>query len=202
MVGVTANLGDTTTFSATSRSEVPSAYFTRRIRAPLRRAQLDWIATAERPLALVPKSPSYNAAQYRGLRFERRVTEAIAERYGAGWLPQPVFRFLTAGYSSRAVPDGILYSPEEILVVEIKYNYRREDLGQLEEFYLPIVRKAFPRHFVGGLFACQNLLEPQGLKSFQVLSGSGDLDTLRARRFTQYLLIGKGVVPLRRGRYC
>lgn len=195
VVRVTANLGDTPAF--------PSAYFTRRIRAPLRRSLLDWVATSERPSYTISIGGK-TGAQYRGLLFEQKVTAAFAEMYGGGWLPQPVFRFCTTGYSSRAIPDGILVggarSAPEILVVEIKYNFRREDLGQLEGFYLPVVRRAFPAHSVGGLIACRNILEPEGLQDFQILYDCADLSGLRVRRFTQYLLVGRGSSPLQRAR--
>lgn len=167
----------------------PGVYFTRRLRAPPRAAHIDWPATAERPTS-VPLG-KMSGAQYRGMLFERKVTEAFSVRYENGWLPQAVFRFATARESGKAIPDGLLYSRSEILVVEIKYNFRREDLGQLEDFYLPIVRCAFPAHAVSGLIVCKNLLEYGAAKPHQLLYDRCGLESLRVRRFTQYLLVGR-----------
>lgn len=192
VVSCVANLGD---IPVRPSRRIPSAgYFTRRLRAPPTDAYIDWLDTAARPIAAAfgRQGAKSTDAQYRGLLFERKATEALARRYGNQWLPQAVFRFRTSREIGKAIPDGILFAPNEIIVFEMKYNFRRADLGQLEDFYLPIVKCAFPTHAVSGLIVCRNLLEYSGIRGHQVLYDRCGLESLRARRFTQFLIVGRG----------
>lgn len=191
VVSCVANLGDISTVPS---RRIPSAgYFTRRLRAPPTDAYLDWLDTAERPIVTPngKQSGKGTDAQYRGLLFERKATDALGVRYGNQWLPQAVFRFRTPREIGKAIPDGILFSAKEIIVVEMKFNFRRADLGQLEDFYLPIVKCAFPTHAVSGLIVCKNLLEYNGIRGHQVLYDRCGLESLRVRRFTQFLIVGR-----------
>lgn len=187
VVSCVADLGDTTP----PVGRKPHGYFRRRLSGSVREALLDWPATAERPLSVVGKLRRSDA-QHRGLLFEKKVSDALGVRYGNVWFPQPVFYFRTAREAGRAIPDGILYSPQEIIVVETKFNFRRDDLPQLEEFYLPIVKCAFPAHAVSGLLVCKNLLEYGGIRPYQLLYDRCGLESLRVRRFTQFLIVGRG----------
>lgn len=184
MVGVTANLGES---SLSSRAFAGGVYFARRHLVPPERAWLDWPATAKPR----PAPREVTVAQRRGLRFEQKVTAAFGARYGSGWLPQPCFGFSARHEVSRAIPDGLLFSRQEIIAIEIKYNFRREALAQLEDFYLPIVRLAFPRHVVSGMVVCRNILDPLSeAERRRMLYDVCDLTGLRARTYTQLLLVG------------
>lgn len=91
-----------------------------------------------------------NQAARMGLRFEKKVVEALCQRYSTSFATGVPFSFMEvsrAGSYSRpstAIPDGLLLGPDgrSLCIVEIKLRHTGDAWFQLNQFYLPIVRAA------------------------------------------------------------
>lgn len=80
-----------------------------------------------------------------GVRFEKRVVEALEEKHSA-FLPSPVFTFSTK-YSPKAtcIPDGLLFTRDEIIIFEVKLRHTIDAWYQLQQLYAPVVKRVFRR---------------------------------------------------------
>jgi hypothetical protein len=111
-------------------------------------AQVEWASQAP-PLnapSLPGRSASSSAATKRGLRYEAKVTQALYEQWPRNFISQLPLSFRTNSKRGRAIPDGLLLSPDgsSICVIEIKTAHTVAAWWQLENFYAPIAREAFP----------------------------------------------------------
>ncbi len=99
----------------------------------------------------MPKPKS--AAARMGLRFEAKVLAELSRRYPRTFCSGVPFSFtelsVNGTYSrpSTAIPDGLLLAPNSraLCIVEIKLRHTGDAWHQLNRFYLPILRKCFPR---------------------------------------------------------
>lgn len=101
-------------------------------------------------------SKGSNASARRGLRFEAKVCKSFSATYGSRFISQLPFFFqeemtreLKRGQRGKAIPDGLLFSPDwkELCIVEVKLRHSFDAWAQTHKFYKPIVDKAF-----GGAF--------------------------------------------------
>jgi hypothetical protein len=80
-----------------------------------------------------------------GLRFEGKVLDGLSSRFGERFSTGVPISFQEfGGKPGYAIPDGMLLSPcgKQLLVVEIKLRHLGDAYYQLNEFYLPILRRA------------------------------------------------------------
>ena len=86
-----------------------------------------------------------SAAQQAGLRFERKINARLEEKLGNKWNYQPRLAFRDGRGEKRVcIPDGIIIAPEYSIVVEIKISHMAEAWWQLNELYLPVLKKLNP----------------------------------------------------------
>lgn len=105
------------------------------------------------PRQLAPTS----AAAKKGLRFEAKVHGFLQQTYADRFIRSLPFGFSPyAGKPGRAIPDGLLFSGDwrSVCVVEIKLRHTADAWHQLNQFYLPIVRRAWAGIRVSGLEVC------------------------------------------------
>lgn len=168
--------------SSASRSALcagltPPVYFRRSI-SRIVHAYPEWTAWDLK----LPRAKS--AAAKAGTRFEKTVLAALAAQLKGGashnpaddnevspqtcdlqsmptLLPGPVFAFTGVENgrmrSGRAIPDFILidFSLSWILIGEVKLRHSADAWYQLNNFYIPIVRRALPGFYVSGLEICK-----------------------------------------------
>jgi hypothetical protein len=96
----------------------------------------------------VPRSAKpRQAAAKLGLRFESKVLKSLKAQFGSRFGSHIYFSFTSLTEPGRfAIPDGLLLSScrTTLLVTEIKLSHSGDAFHQLNNFYLPIVRKALP----------------------------------------------------------
>lgn len=120
-------------------------------------AEPDWLAAKRGP-----RKPAKKA----GLAFERALglvltrTIAAAPQLGASLSHGQWLTFGTLARTSWCQPDFLLFSREEVLIIECKLSFIPEGLEQLQR-YAPVVEAAFGRRAVLGL-ACKNLRPSAG----------------------------------------
>lgn len=82
-------------------------------------------------------------ARRQGIRYERRVVEALSRDF-AEFRAAPAIRFVDKLGARVAVPDGLLVTPSRIYVIEIKLQHTTDAWWQLRRLYAPIVARLFP----------------------------------------------------------
>ena len=131
------------------RDPVVHSYFKREVGA---------LAGAHAQFGQVLKQPaSTSPTAQRGIRFEKKVLGFLTSTFGIRFSPGLPFAFQElCGKHGRAVPDGLLFSPDwrSVTVIEVKLRHTGDAWFQLNKFYLPIVRRAFPALQVSGLEIC------------------------------------------------
>lgn len=155
MTQLLAGVGDWTGARSSAVPEkISHPYFRRELRNALRRATPAFGSS-------LPASKGSNPAARRGLRFEAKVTGALAAAYGSRFISQLPFFFeeemgadLRPGQRGKAVLDGLLFSPDwrAACLIEIKLRHSGDAWWQLNRFYRPIVDRAF-----GGAFELHHL---------------------------------------------
>jgi hypothetical protein len=74
---------------------------------------------------------------------------ALIEKFGfLRYIPGQWFQYELANKRMKfCQTDGLLFTPEQrkVLIVEFKYKHTVNAYRQLEEKYVPVVRKLFPR---------------------------------------------------------
>lgn len=86
-------------------------------------------------------------ARAAGLRYEAKVIKKLEERYDNFW---PHLQFSFDGSASRgtAIPDGLFFFPNRLVILEIKLKHSADAWHQLTQLYLPIVQASFPRKHI------------------------------------------------------
>ena len=83
-----------------------------------------------------------------GWLYEQEVSWNLYEEYGfERYLPGQWFKFQR--YNGRleyCQTDGLLFTPEQfrLLIVEVKYKHTPDAYWQLEDKYVPVLRRMFP----------------------------------------------------------
>lgn len=100
------------------------------------------------PSALLPPTRSLQSKQ--GLRYQRRVTRALAAFAAAHdyeFEAEPWFTFRDDAGEGLAVPDALLLSADGAyaLAVEVKWTYTPAAFTKLALLYAPLVAKALAR---------------------------------------------------------
>lgn len=89
----------------------------------------------------VPKKGSKG----QGIRFEKKVNQKLVEEY-PGYVPSLPLAFAVSGSGKKmAIPDGVLVTEKEIVVVEIKLRHCAEAWHQLRRLYFPLIEAATGR---------------------------------------------------------
>lgn len=83
----------------------------------------------------------------RGQLYEARVHEALGERFGDWYLPNPWLQFWQAD-SLRdrwCQVDGLIFLPEilQVIIVEVKLHHTAQAWWQLERLYRPVLETIF-----------------------------------------------------------
>jgi hypothetical protein len=100
-----------------------------------------------------------SVAQRNGLRFEKKVKEALL----AGWRCGEWFSYVGEGEGalrkagrSYCQVDAYLLEPERIRVVEIKVRWCVEAIHQLRNLYVPVLSSLWPDRPVESLVICRH----------------------------------------------
>lgn len=88
-----------------------------------------------------PRSSGNTAAQKAGLRYEKKVHEALADTYSSAFHPHPSISFRDRSGPRLAVPDGLLRIGDSVAIVEIKYSHCELAWWQLRKLYEPLVQR-------------------------------------------------------------
>jgi len=89
-------------------------------------------------------------ARIAGLKYERGFLEYLRKK----WSPvtiHPHIHFRDDGAYRTAIPDGIAFTPNGVVVFEVKSQHMPEAWWQLEKLYMPIISAAFPDTEVRGI---------------------------------------------------
>jgi hypothetical protein len=100
-------------------------------------------------LNLTQINPGSSHAQRRGLRYEQQVLDALEAAFGDGFMPNPWLWFRGSGGCRRCQPDGIVFLPDRIAIVEVKLSHTPYAWWQLSKLYAPVVRRMFNRRPIG-----------------------------------------------------
>lgn len=83
-----------------------------------------------------------------GLRYEKEVHKHFLEEFGFTYIPSPWFQYTTKAAPKQlryAQPDALLIQLKLglITIVEVKYSHCSGSYFQLQEMYLPLMKKFF-----------------------------------------------------------
>jgi len=141
----------------------------------------------ERPSNIPVSQP--RGAKAAGLRYERALARMLPGATHGQW-----WEFWDANGRGVCQTDLFLTVGDAVVVVEVKYTWTLVGHGQLENLYLPVLRKATGREVIG-LVACKKLV-PEVLGVAQV---SGNfVEALEAARSARSVLHVVDPKPLRR----
>lgn len=104
---------------------------------------LDWAHPMYGYRHLEPSS-RVRGAKRAGVLFESRVNEALTAKYDE-YLSGLGFTFSDRGERGICIPDGILYSHDRIIVVEVKLRHCIDAWHHLRRLYAPVVSLAYRR---------------------------------------------------------
>jgi hypothetical protein len=91
-----------------------------------------------------------------GLDYERRVHDVLAAIYTVGYTPSPIIRYRVRDSRRAAIPDGILWLKDEIIVIEVKLAHTELVWEQLVLRYAALVRVLEPRRRVRTVEICRS----------------------------------------------
>lgn len=100
-----------------------------------------------------------NELQRNGLRYQKRVTQALAaicSRRGAKFFPEPWFEFSDSNGRGQIAPDAIIIFGDQIIVIEVKTTYVPIAITKLEGLYVPLVTLTTSGRLYG-LVICKNI---------------------------------------------
>lgn len=128
-------------------------YFTRKAEG-VSEARVDWLGVPP----FVPRRLSRkSSAKAAGLRYERKIQSRLSKDHQL-FLPHLVFAFHSSYGRERCIPDGVAIStrdPSLLTIIEIKLRHTEDAWYQLNDLYLPVVRKALPNHKIQLLEICK-----------------------------------------------
>lgn len=138
-------VGDWTGMRAQGPGSVSHPYFRRSLKAPLLSASVSFGSSQT-------TSKGSNPSARRGLRFEAKVLHVFSALLGNRFTSQLPFFFqeemggdFKRGQRGKIILDGLVISPDraQVGIVEVKLRHSGEAWYQTNEFYKPIVQKAF-----------------------------------------------------------
>lgn len=88
-----------------------------------------------------PRSRGNTAAQKAGLKYEKKICEALSKDFGPAFVAQPSISFSDASGLRIAIPDGLIRLGNAVGIVEIKYSHTALAWWQLRQLYEPLVRQ-------------------------------------------------------------
>jgi len=163
MVALQEKVGDWTGMRAQGPGSVSHPYFRRSLKAPLLSASVSFGSS-------LTTSKGSNASARRGLRFEAKVLSLFSATLGRRFVSQLPFFFqeemgldLKRGQRGKIILDGLLISPDakQIAIIEVKLRHSGEAWYQTNQFYKPIVEKAFGRAFETRVLEVVQLYDPR-----------------------------------------
>jgi hypothetical protein len=91
-----------------------------------------------------------------GLMYERRVLDVLSAIYGEHFRASPAIEYVRRGKRRLAIPDGLLYFEDHLVVVEVKLAHTELVWDQLIERYRPLVRLLHPHLKVRTVEICRS----------------------------------------------
>jgi hypothetical protein len=91
-----------------------------------------------------------------GLMYERRVLDVLSAIYGEHFKVSPAIEYVRRGKRRLAIPDGLLYFEDHLVVVEVKLAHTELVWDQLIERYRPLVRLLHPHLRVRTVEICRS----------------------------------------------
>jgi hypothetical protein len=91
-----------------------------------------------------------------GLLYERRVLDVLSAIYGERFRESPVIAYRTRGRRHLAIPDGILYLNDAVLILEVKLGHTELVWPQLMDKYRPLVSVLHPDLRVRTVEVCRS----------------------------------------------
>lgn len=88
-----------------------------------------------------PKSSGTTAAQKAGLRYEKRVVEALVDRFGPALWTQKAISFSDNSGLRAAIPDALIRMGDDLAIVEVKYSHCELAWWQLRKLYEPLLQR-------------------------------------------------------------
>jgi len=88
--------------------------------------------------------------------YERRVLDVLSAIYGEHFRPSPAIEYVRRGKRRLAIPDGLLYFDDHLVVVEVKLAHTELVWDQLIERYRPLVRLLHPHLKVRTVEICRS----------------------------------------------
>jgi len=130
--------------SLKGRGERPSgklshlSYFKRHLRSELLYARPS-------PFTHLPHFRPRKPGPKAGLAYEAKILQAISSSYKSSFLSHLCFTFDEGKGKKCAIPDGLLFSHDwkECCIIEVKIRHTADAYHQLNDFYVPIVHRAF-----------------------------------------------------------
>lgn len=105
---------------------------------------------------LAPPQAARRGVKRLGLAYERRVLDVFSSIYGGAFLASPVIYYHRLGERKRAIPDGLLYLDDMVVIVEVKLAHTEMVWDQLIERYRPLVKILHPTLIVRTVEVCRS----------------------------------------------
>ncbi len=106
-----------------------------------------WARLIDAAPPFIGRSRARSGAQMQGIRYERRVHEALSKLYGPGYLPSQWLMFKPQGSMTPrwCQVDALLVDPlkGKVTIIEVKYSHTPTAWWQLYALYLPVVSAIF-----------------------------------------------------------
>ena len=103
-----------------------------------------------------PPSPRARGVKRLGLEYEQRVADVLSAIYADAWHRSPVIRYSRGGHAALAIPDGLLYLPGCVIVLEVKLAHTELVWSQLMDRYRPLVAQLYPGRNVRTVEVCRS----------------------------------------------
>jgi hypothetical protein len=105
--------------------------------------KLDWAHPMYGYTHLAPSS-RVRGAKRAGVLFENKVNDALTAKHSE-YLSGLGFTFSDNGVRGICIPDGVLYDPGRLVIVEIKLRHCIDAWHHLRRLYAPVVSLAYQR---------------------------------------------------------
>lgn len=84
----------------------------------------------------------------KGVKYEERAQEYLADLYGDAYVPSPWFQYQNADEDKARYcqPDGLLFESrlQKVVIVEVKLRHTSKAWWQLRRKYGPLLHQVFP----------------------------------------------------------
>lgn len=96
-------------------------------------------------LPLTNINVGHSAAHKRGLAYEQSVFELLEATFGNAFMPNPWLWFRDNRGYRRCQPDGLLFFPGRVVIVEVKLSHVAAAYWQLRRLYAPVIEHLCPQ---------------------------------------------------------